>query len=198
MKGKITLFNPEGKHVGDTFARRARQLVGQQRARWMDEERTAIQFFPDLDEEFTLEGTTLKPDEDIAIEESTGIESPHTIGSATEKPSVLYKLAEKKLDARKKLIIHTLLLVPVAFAIFFTIMVLFDGLPRNESFGWFFFGASWSSWFTFYICHARGYFKKYGSRLHTSDTIIGDYMQTRRERNLAVEVARLRRMGFTD
>jgi len=49
MEAKVTLYNAAGERIGDTFARRARQLVKQQRAYWLDEGEAAVQFHPGME-----------------------------------------------------------------------------------------------------------------------------------------------------
>ncbi|MCL2841564.1 MAG: hypothetical protein FWE05_12430 [Defluviitaleaceae bacterium] len=50
MESKIMLYDAEGKKVGETFMRRARQLVKQQRATWMTDDHSAIQFVADTED----------------------------------------------------------------------------------------------------------------------------------------------------
>ena len=49
MDNKVSLYNANGAKIGDTFARRARQLVRQQRAMWTDDSQTAIRFAPGME-----------------------------------------------------------------------------------------------------------------------------------------------------
>jgi len=49
MENKITLYNSNNTRIGETFERRARQLVRQQRAMWVDESQTAIRFAPGME-----------------------------------------------------------------------------------------------------------------------------------------------------
>jgi len=49
MENKITLYNSNNVRIGETFARRARQLVKQQRAMWTDDTETAIRFAPGME-----------------------------------------------------------------------------------------------------------------------------------------------------
>lgn len=44
MEGKVTLFNVNNDKIGETYIRRARQLVKQQRALWVDDSQKAIRF----------------------------------------------------------------------------------------------------------------------------------------------------------
>ena len=46
MESKILLYDAENNKIGETFARRARQLIKQQRAQWTDETQRAVRFLP--------------------------------------------------------------------------------------------------------------------------------------------------------
>ena len=48
MESKVILYNAHGVKIGETFARRARQLVNRQRAQWVEGE-NAVRFFPDME-----------------------------------------------------------------------------------------------------------------------------------------------------
>jgi len=49
MENKVTLYNSNNIKIGETYMRRARQLVRQQRAIWTDSYETAIRFAPGAD-----------------------------------------------------------------------------------------------------------------------------------------------------
>ena len=49
MENKVVLYNSNDIKIGETFVRRARQLVRQQRAAWVDESETAIRFAPGME-----------------------------------------------------------------------------------------------------------------------------------------------------
>jgi hypothetical protein len=49
MEGKVTLYDSNETKIGETFARRARQLVKQQRAFWLDDAQTAVRFLPGME-----------------------------------------------------------------------------------------------------------------------------------------------------
>ncbi|MCL2855972.1 MAG: 2TM domain-containing protein [Defluviitaleaceae bacterium] len=46
MEKKVILYNSDNMKIGETFVRRARQLVKQQRAVWTDDRQDAIRFAP--------------------------------------------------------------------------------------------------------------------------------------------------------
>ncbi len=78
MESKVIMFNSDDIKVGETYMRRARQLVSQQRAEWTDEGRSAIRFAPD--------GELL----------------PETAAEEVKAKSSLYELAEKRIRERKR------------------------------------------------------------------------------------------------
>ena len=49
MENKVALYNANGAKIGETYARRARQLVNQQRAMWVDDTQTSIRFAPGME-----------------------------------------------------------------------------------------------------------------------------------------------------
>jgi len=49
MENKVLLYNSSDIKIGETYARRARQLVKQQRAMWIDDTQTAIRFAPGME-----------------------------------------------------------------------------------------------------------------------------------------------------
>jgi len=49
MENKVLLFNSNDEKVGETYTRRARQLVKQQRAFWVDDTQKILKFFPDME-----------------------------------------------------------------------------------------------------------------------------------------------------
>ena len=49
MDGKILLYDSNDVKIGETYIRRARQLVKQQRATWTDDSQKAIKFSPGME-----------------------------------------------------------------------------------------------------------------------------------------------------
>jgi len=62
MENKVSLYNSNGVKIGETFPRRARQLVRQQRAMWIDDSQSSIRFAPNME--------NMDTDENSSIEES--------------------------------------------------------------------------------------------------------------------------------
>lgn len=48
-ENKVTLISSEDVVIGETFMRRAKQLVRRQRAQWTDDNQTAIRFYPEME-----------------------------------------------------------------------------------------------------------------------------------------------------
>jgi len=49
MENKVSLYNSNDIKIGETFPRRARQLVKQQRAKWIDGSQSSIRFAPGME-----------------------------------------------------------------------------------------------------------------------------------------------------
>jgi len=48
-ENKVTLISADDVVIGETFMRRAKQLVRRQRAQWTDDSQTAIRFYPEME-----------------------------------------------------------------------------------------------------------------------------------------------------
>ena len=110
MEGRVTLYDSNNIKIGETFVRRARQLVKQQRAKWVDDSLTAVRFTADA-EEWEDELDMMKDDSPIPIMPS----------ASADDDKVIIALAEKRVKERRLILMHTLLLPPglimlVAFA----------------------------------------------------------------------------------
>lgn len=163
MKSKVMLFDASGAPVGETFMRRARQLVSQQRAEWIND--GAIRFAPDADISDIGVG--------MSIDEET-LPEARPIRSKTGPDALLYHIAETRLQERKNFIWHSILLVPV------TIICLILGLSsRSDEFLTFLLGA----WLSPYGFHAFIFFRK----------ILNEYRPESRARQIEGEVEKLRR-----
>ena len=131
MEGKVILFDANSVKIGETFMRRARQLVHQQRAVWVDESQSGIKFIMDADER---ELNTALPGEKPV---------------ETKDDSWLYVLAERRLHDRKMFILHTICLVP---GIIFLIAL---GEGGSSEIALILFGA----WLMAYTMHAYSFAK---------------------------------------
>jgi hypothetical protein len=177
MESKIQLYDADGARVGETFTRRARQLVSQQRGEWADESRTSVRFFRDTD---GWDTDTL----------------PETFPSVAEaeprdehkKDERLLALARKRIQARTQFIKHTVLLIPgyITIIVFGLIFADFASSEAAIIFIGFFFGV----WTTLYAVHANSYLKP-RLRMYRSEE-----REDRRRRRLAEEMEKLRRMGY--
>lgn len=128
MKSKVMLFDASGAPVGETFTRRARQLVNQQRAEWISE--GAIRFAPD---------TEIEESEWGAVPEDT---------KKSEADALLYYIAKMRLKQRKAFIVHSILMIPGYF-----IAAILAAMAGNEMV----LVVLWFGWTTPYILHATSY-----------------------------------------
>ena len=182
MEAKITLYNADGTQIGETFARRARQLVKQQRAVWMDDDHTAIRFNPDPD--YAESDWT----EDFEYEKA-----PHPTAKRHPELDPLYVFARKKLAERRRVILHLVLLVPE-----FILLFIFTAFSFNGGSDWFaltFFGFACGVLVTANACNVYYYYDRY-VKDQPFDTGTLSFWQARREAQLAAEVEKLRRMGY--
>jgi len=178
MESKVIMYDASGTEVGETYTRRARQLVKQQRAIWADDTHTAIRFAPDTEDDWTPEPVPAPP---LA-----------TTAPATEKTNAsLYALAEKRLRDRKWLIWHTVALVPVFFIILIWGVSSWNARRGGEMF-LIVMGFCWGAWATSYVAHLRSYIRMSGYIPRPGN------WEARRKLSLDVEVDRLKRMGYTE
>ena len=179
MESKVIMYDAGGAEVGETYTRRARQLVKQQRAVWADETHTAIRFAPDTAEEWEPE-----PIPAPAAPPAPTAPIPARTGS-------LYALAEKRVRDRRRIILHTVALIPV-----FIILLIWGVTSYNARRGGEMFlivmAFGWGVWITSYIAHLRNYVKMSGYIPRPGS------WEARRKITLDVEVDRLRRMGYTE
>ena len=168
MDGKVLLLDANDAKVGETFFRRARQLVSQQRAEWVDESHNAIRFAPDTDD---WREETAYP---AAAEESA------------DDDNWIYNLAVKRLKDRKWFIIHAIALFPVYIFLYGIASAVF--YSRNDVSEFFMFTAG--AWTMASAIHMWYFFKTYLKGYRPAGS------EERRARRLANEVERLRRMEY--
>jgi len=172
MESKVLLIDAAGTEIGETYSRRARQLVKQQRAIWADDTHTAIRFMPDQEEEWE---TTRESDP-----------TPR----AEKNPEVLYAIAEKRIRDRRRMILHALALIPGYIAIAIIWAVLNNGRWYETS--WLTMGFAWGMWTMYFIAHIRTFTREYSYFLRPKD------WEMRRRLRLEEEVDRLKRMGYRE
>jgi len=103
MEGKVILYDSNDIRIGETFTRRARQLVKQQRASWIGDNQEAIRFAPGME----------KLDETM----DDHIHEKHVMHSRTTDDELL-KLARRRVHARFGFRLHcALVLIIGAFLI---------------------------------------------------------------------------------
>jgi hypothetical protein len=177
MESKIALYNADGAQIGETFLRRARQLVKQQRATWMDDNHTAVRFHPD-------------PADDFETAEEA---SPYPSSEKSPERDHLYALAKIRLRDRRRVIIHLLMFIPAFIAIIFFSIIIDSGFGEGAAF--LFFGFFSGVLLTFNVCNVYSYYKQHiKDKVYTTGAI--GYWKNRRAIQLAAEVERLKRMGY--
>ena len=130
MKSKVMMFDASGAQIGETFMRRARQLVNQQRAEWIND--GAIRFAADEE-----------------MDEILADELPESASSKDTGPeALLYYLAEKRIQERRMFILHSALMLPG----FLVLAILSEMMTRNQA-AQFLLATSWG-WVTPYFVHA--------------------------------------------
>ncbi|MCL2604914.1 MAG: hypothetical protein FWD90_10585 [Defluviitaleaceae bacterium] len=173
---KVTLYDADGKRIGETFSRRARQLVKQQRALWADETHTAIRFLPDAAEEWEME--------------TDGIPTaPNPSGTDKTEPidANLYALARKRISTRRRMFWHTLALLPG----YLFLAAVIDAMFRFNSFEiGLFIGITFTLWTVSFV-YTLLQFRKYNRGFF----LLAE-MENRHARKLANEMERLKRMGY--
>ena len=165
MENKIQLFDSDDNKIGETFFRRAKQLVKQQRASWVGDDQKAIKFLPDMENL----GVNVNDDAD-------------DIPSAGVDEGWLLSVAEKRIKARKLFRMHTILFLPGLFLAFFAASGIGDVLFTPDG-AVLFLGFAWGSWATAYFIHAFFYFQL---RLYKNNG------SERRKRELAAEIATIK------
>lgn len=170
MEQKVLLYDANDVKIGETFIRRAAQLVKQQRAKWTDDTQTAIRFAADAQ----------------VIEEETSelfAASAKGINIALEDAG-LVALAEKRIKERLRFVYHSVALVPGFVLIFiFTLLTanLFDGYVAM-----FFLAFTSGSWCTAYAIHAVQFLNKCKGAASSRGK------EERKARRLAAEIALLK------
>ena len=170
---KITLYDADDKRIGETFTRRARQLVKQQRAVWTDEHHVAIRFLPDAVEDWEPEAVW-KTDE--------------TRGKPTEEneDAMLYNLARNRISTRRRMFWNTFLLLPG----YFVIMLIGNVGFRLQWYQGFATGVGYTLW-TLVFIYTLYNFIKFNRGYYQITEVTG-----RQARKIAREIEHLRRMGF--
>ena len=89
MESKVALYDSNNNKIGETYTRRARQLVKQQRASWVDDSQSAIRFAPGMEH----------MDDPVPIDISN-----YEIDPKTDRE--LMKLAKRRVHARFAFRLH--------------------------------------------------------------------------------------------
>jgi len=163
MESKITLYASDDSKIGETYARRAKQLVKQQRACWVNE--SAIKF--------------------VEVAEVELIPEPE-VKTVTVNEEKLLKIALRRIESRNRMILHTLLLVPVWLAFFVFCAGFLDGW-LHWSYLNFILGLGTGSWLMLYGVHLWKYFSPKIKKMR-----INASREERKSRIIAKEIATLK------
>ena len=112
MEGKVLLYNSDNVKIGETYVRRARQLVKQQRAVWIDDSQRAVRFAPGME----------NLDDDVAADVSED-QSTQDLDALADKK--LMRLARRRVHARFAFRLHSAITAVVS--IFLVIIYLLAG-----------------------------------------------------------------------
>ena len=177
MEAKVMLYDADNIKVGETFHRRARQLVSQQRAEWLDESHTAIKFAPDTDE-WEMDAPAPPPMATPAVE--------------SRERGRIYRFAEDRINKKRRFIWHTLGLIPGILALLLLAVSVDNITYYSSHFAENLFYFMLGSWLTAYAIHAVYYYQKYAKGYRPPSKI------ERRNRMIEEEVTRLQKMGYSD
>ena len=163
MSKMITMYDASDNKIGETFFRRAKQLVKQQRAAWTSDDQKAIKFAPDMD-------NISEESDDIAQQDNT-------------EEEWIRELAQKRINDRRLFKWHSIAFVPSLI-----VAIIVAGGIMDAAFGGdgalLFLGLAWGSLSTAYFIHLYFYFKKYPRDNGTK--------KARIERELAAEIAAIK------
>jgi len=172
METKIQLYDSNGNKMGETYLRRAKQLVKQQRAVWTDEFETAIQFMP---------GSEAYDVHELPDRAPKFVSAPRITPKPMAEDSNLVALAIKRIQQKRFFIWHTILFLPA----WLVLVILADTMIRNDVAAMAFVTGSM---FTAYGIH---FFHFVIPRMRAF-SITGSRAAERRARRLALEVASIK------
>ena len=165
MEGKVKLYDSNDMIIGETFMRRARQLVKQQRASWLDDNQEAIRFAPGAE------------NMDEAAHE---VEAAPPVLDSLPYDDALVALAEQRIKERVRIILHSVAIVPGWF--FAAILFLnYVGGHSGQTMFWFFLGA----WLMAYAIHAFQFIMPRREKIFFGG-------EERRKKRLETEIASLK------
>ena len=99
MESKVLLYDSNDVKIGETFIRRARQLVKQQRASWIDDNQNAIRFAPGQE---NLDDTLTDDIGDMAFMQDA------------DKDNDLMKLARRRVHAKFAFKLHRSIVLAIS------------------------------------------------------------------------------------
>jgi len=112
MIQQIAVYDESGAQVGMTFPKRAKQLVGKQRAIWHDDEHTAIFLLPEVKTEDALDDESVDAEHDAPKDAEPAYK---------ESDDLLLYLAKKNVKEKKRLIwliVAYIIAMPLVYAFY--------------------------------------------------------------------------------
>ena len=109
MEGKVALYDSNNIKIGETFTRRARQLVKQQRASWVDDSQSAVKFAPGMEH---MEDTDMEHTDSPLAAGTPGFTAGtpgYTLDPHADRK--LMKLAKRRVYARFAFKLHAAIFV---------------------------------------------------------------------------------------
>ena len=164
MSNMITMYDASDNKMGETFFRRAKQLVKQQRAAWTGDDQKAIKFVPGM--EYLNEGV-----DDTSSKDST-------------EEKWIHELAIKRIKDRRLFKWHSITFVPGLIFAFMVAAGMIDAAFGGNA-ALLFLGLAWGSLSTAYFIHLYFYVKKYPLR----DSSV---KKARKQREIAAEIAAIK------
>ncbi|MCL2015019.1 MAG: hypothetical protein FWG68_02090 [Defluviitaleaceae bacterium] len=183
-ESKIALYDSEDNKIGETFMRRAKQLVKQQRAFWADDKQTELKFLPGM-ENFVVPDAPIS--EETAAATAAELETPP---KTLSEESWIVLLAEQRIKTRKLFIWHSIALIPGFIALYLFVIMWVHWSNQGI---W--IGMLWSSWATLYITHFCVYFKNNAAvaKMSTGRKLEkAERKKRQREMQLALEIAKIK------
>ena len=119
MENKVLLYDSNDIKIGETFARRARQLVKQQRASWTNENQDAVRFAPGMENFDKLEDFENIDNSHATSSDDAGEKRPAGSSGTDDK---LMTLAKRRVYARFAFKLHAL--ISLALSVFLVVVYI--------------------------------------------------------------------------
>jgi len=173
MEQKVLLYDADGAKIGETFTRRAAQLVKKQRAAWTDDTRAAVRF--------TADAAVTEAEKSELLD----VRLPEAQTAPTDAQIVA--LAEKRIKERSNFIYHSLAFLP-GWAFLLIAANIFSDFA--DPFAVFCFTSG--SWLTAYLIHVYQFSRGRVKLFSTGKEERKARREQRKAQKLACEIALLK------